>query len=440
MNQFIKILSVFIIVMMLTNGCSDPVPKSVHVSDIALGWAKNSVNTTILRKNSLVTFNDTQFTAFYDSTGHVVLAKRQLGTDQWLVKQTRYTGKITDAHNSISIMVDGDGYLHMAWNHHNDSLRYCKSIAPGLLELTEKLSMIGRDEVKVTYPEFYRLPSGDLIFLYRVGKSGDGKLVMNRYNLVKREWVRLQDNLIDGEGERNAYWQFAVDLQGTFHLSWVWRETGDVATNHDMCYAKSTDGGVTWIKTTGELCQIPINKNNAEYAVRISQNSELINQTSMCADSKGRPYIATFYRQDKSSIPQYHLIYHDGKAWQTRQVSDRETPFSLSGGGTKRIPMSRPVIIVDDLNDRDAAYMLFRDIESENRVMVAVCKDLTTDKWENKPLSTKSVGAWEPSYDIELWKMNKILHIFVQNSGQGDGEKLETLPSQMVSVIEWKPE
>ena len=58
--------------------------------------------------------------------------------------------------------------------------------------------------------------------------------------------------LLDGQGQRNAYWQVAIDPQGSVHLSWVWRETPDVATNHDLGYAKSTDGGLTWQTSTGE--------------------------------------------------------------------------------------------------------------------------------------------------------------------------------------------
>lgn len=38
-------------------------------------WAKTSINTVVFRKNSLVTHNNTQYAAWYDSTGHVILAK-----------------------------------------------------------------------------------------------------------------------------------------------------------------------------------------------------------------------------------------------------------------------------------------------------------------------------------------------------------------------------
>ena len=48
----------------------------------------------------------------------------------------------------------------------------------------------------------------------------------------------VHDILIDGEGERNAYWQMYVDKAGVIYLSWVWRETQLVETNHDLCYAR----------------------------------------------------------------------------------------------------------------------------------------------------------------------------------------------------------
>lgn len=128
------------------------------------GWAGNSVNATVFRKNSLVSFEKWQYVAFYNGKGFVVLGKRKINRKKWQLKQTQYKGNVTDAHNIISIMVDGDGYLHMAWNHHNNHLHYVKSKTPGSLELTDELSMTGKNEDKVSYPEFYRMPNGNLIF------------------------------------------------------------------------------------------------------------------------------------------------------------------------------------------------------------------------------------------------------------------------------------
>ena len=57
-------------------------------------------------------------------------------------------------------------------------------------------------------------------------------------------------------------------------------------------------------------------------------------------------------------------------------------------------------------------------------------------RWDYSDLTDFSVESWEPSYDTELWKMSQQLHIFVQKMGQGDGEKLDSLPAQPVYIYE----
>src|SRR5690606_22492389 len=127
----------------------------------------------------------------------------------------------------------------------------------------------------------------------------------------------------------NAYWQAFVDQKGSIHISWVWRESPNVASNHDMCYARSDDGGRTWMKSTGEKYTLPINTSNAEYIARIPQNHELINQTSMYVDKKGIPYIASYWCSEQSKVPQYHVIYLDKDGWQVKDLGFRTQAFSL---------------------------------------------------------------------------------------------------------------
>ncbi len=429
-----------ILLALAISASSFPALAATKLVPIGKGWAKNSINANILRHNSVVSHGDSQYAAYYDAEGFVVLAKRKLASEKWHINKTQYKGNVNDAHNSISIMVDGDGYLHMSWDHHGHQLRYCRSTAPGSLELTAKMPMTGKKEGRVTYPEFYRLPDSDLLFLYRDGASGSGNIMMNHYSVKTKEWTQRQDAFINGEGMRNAYWQMCTDTKGTIHISWVWRESGDLATNHDMGYAKSQDGGKTWLKSNGEAYHLPITADNAEYAAHIPQRHELINTTSMCADGKGRPYIATYFRPRGTRVPQYHLIYHDGSQWHTSQISSRSTPFSLSGGGTRRIPISRPRIVADSSGMTDKVYMLFRDHERGDCISVAICDDLSQLKWQFRDLTDFAVGMWEPSYDTEMWCKSKILHIYVQRVGQGDGEKTEALPPSEISVLEYRPE
>lgn len=402
---------------------------------IAEGWAKTSVNAVIFRKNSVTSFGKNQYAAFYDENSKVVVAKRKLGAKNWEIKRTNFSGNTKDAHNSISLAVDGKGFLHLAWNHHNSPLQYARSLKAETLEFSDNLPMISEKENKVTYPEFYNLTDGNLLFLYRDGGSGNGNLVLNFYDAKAQKWSRVQNNLIDGEGKRNAYPQMTIDAKGTIHLSWVWRETPNVATNHDLAYAKSTDNGKTWQKSNGEKYVLPINSENAEIVWKIQQNSELINQTSMTADLRGNPFIATYWRDGNSDIPQFRVVYFDGKIWKMSQVAQRKTAFSLNGAGTKRIPVSRPQIVVN----KEKVFVIFRDAERENRVSAAVSENIKENIWKVIDLSETEVGMWEPTFDENLWNQRKELHLFVQNVGQGDGEKLENLPPQMISILEWKP-
>ena len=214
----------------------------------------------------------------------------------------------------------------------------------------------------------------------------------------------------------------------------MWRETWDVETNHDLCYARSKDGGKTWERSTGEKYNLPITTVNAEYAWKIPQNRSLINQTAITTDKQGNPYIATYWSEN--NMPQYQIVYQNNGNWKKINTGFRKTSFFLGGGGTKRIPISRPDILINDTKKRTIIYLLFRDEERGNRISLASSNILKNRTWEIIDLTNYSVGQWEPNYDILSWKNKNRLHIFTQNVIQIDGEGLAKSPSTMISVLE----
>jgi hypothetical protein len=430
---------VLLVAGLLGTSCTTARLATPAITPVADGWANNSVNVVAFRKNSLVTYRGTQYTAWYDADRSVVLAKRKSGAPAWQIRRTAFKGNAADAHNTISIMVDGAGYLHLSWDHHNNQLNYARSVHPGALEMSAKMPMTGRNDRSVSYPEFYRQHNGNLLFFYRDGGSGRGNLVINSYDTHTQQWTQLHSNLVDGEGKRNAYWQAYLDRQGTIHVSWVWRASPDVASNHDLSYARSRDGGKTWEKSTGEKYTLPITAATAEKAWVIPQNSELINQTSMSADDQGNPVIATYWREQGAAVPQYHLVYHHGQAWQSLELGFRTTPFSLSGGGTKRIPIARPQVLVKGAGDKASALVLFRDEERGNKASAVVISKLSDPKWTLVDLTPESLGSWEPTYDTELWKEKGVLNLFVQRVEQVDAEGSASIPPQPIRVVAWKP-
>lgn len=318
-------------------------------------------------------------------------------------------------------MPDEEGYLHVSWNHHASPLSYARGVEPLSLTLTDKMAMTGKFERQVTYPEFYKLADGTLCFMYRDGGSGNGNMLMNSYSTETKQWTQVMSNLISGEGARNAYWQTCLDKKGVIHISWVWRESPDVMTNHDMCYAKSEDGGMTWKKSTGEIYALPITQASAEYCTRIPQRSDLINQTAMATDDDGNPYIATYYKSAASGMPQYHVIHKAKGKWEIMDLGLRSKPFSLSGAGTKRVPISRPQLLAQGKGTGASLALIFRDAERGSKVSMAVCRDLASNQWSISDLTDFSVGLWEPSYDTELWRNRGRLSIFVQETEQIDG-------------------
>ncbi len=436
-SKFFVPLSFWICLIFVSNSFGQNPEKSNAIT-IAKGYAKSHVNATIFRKNSISSFKDHQYVAFYDKDAYVNLAKRKLGSELWEINKTQYKGNVKDAHNVICIMHDGDGFLHMAWDHHVHPLLYAVSMESESIEMGEKQSMVGALENRVTYPEYYKMINGDLIFLYREGSSGNGNLVMNHYDLQNKTWERVQNNLIDGEGERNAYWQMCIDKLGTIHLSWVWRETGDVATNHDMCYARSKDNGFTWESSTGKNYSMPINLQSAEYVLRIPQKSNLINQTSMTADDAGNPYIATYFKGEGDTGTQFKVIYKNQDAWEVSTVSDRNSNFILGGYGSRSVPISRPQIVVEQMNNEEKLHLIYRDEEMGNKVCLASAVISNNMEWKIKTLNDFSMSRWEPSYDSELWRDHQLLHIFHQVTAQGDGEKTLNVPPTLVGVLEVK--
>ena len=158
----------------------------------------------------------------------------------------------------------------------------------------------------------------------------------------------------------------------------------------------------------------------------------------MTTDEAGHPFIATYWRSAGSDIPQYHVVFNTGKSWKDLNAGFRKTPFTLSGAGTKRIPISRPQVLVSGKGDKAIVSLLFRDKERTDRVSTAVCSDILQNLWKVSDLTRVAVGEWEPSYDTELWKEKKQLHVFVQKVEQMDKEGVAHSKPEMVYVLETK--
>jgi hypothetical protein len=254
---------------------------------------------------------------------------------------------------------------------------------------------------------------------------------MNRYDVTSKSWIPLGHPLIDGENKCNPYWwRPAIGAHGSIHLAWCWRDTPDAGTNHDLCYARSNDGGHTWLRSDGKPQQVPITPENAEVVLPIAKGSNLINQCSAAMDAQGHPHLAE-YMNDESGTPQYFDVWFDGGKWRKSQVSHRTSKFSLTGAGSLAIPISRPEIAVGrsgtvSLITRDA------DIGGGIRLYQATPP---FDQWTAVDITHEDLGNWEPSYDLTGLRDTGVLSLFLLHVRQGNHEVTTDFPPQEAEVL-----
>jgi hypothetical protein len=429
----------------------------VPISDghaTAQGYAAGGINAVSFRINAILTAGDQQFASFYEpnddpkTVGHqglVVVARRKLGSTAWQIFRTLFrSNQINDAHDVISFGIDGSGFMHVSWGMHADAFHYAMSLSPVIgsapIEFGPDHSMTGLEEKqRITYPEFYAMPNGDLLFFARIGGAGDGDTFINRYSISAKSWSRVLSPMIQGRFPgmvpANAYWNnLAFDSKGGLVCTWVWRGEqvpgGEIGfeTNHDLLYARSPDEGKTWNRFDGTSYELPITQKSADVVVHIPQGSALMNMTSMAIDADDRPVIANWWAPGAAEgkfSREYMLAYHDGQKWTTSQITHRDVPEPKQPEQNVR-DLARPIVVID----RDGRIIVVMSYKEMNHhIMVAWSKD--RKNWKFLTLDSADMGIWEPAYyDPVLWQRENKLDILYEPCELGKA-------GADMSVLEW---
>lgn len=284
---------------------------------------------------ALVTTERRQYVAYYDPEQWMTVAARDLDSEQWT--HTRLSTQIGwDSHNHVAMAVDEEGYVHVSGNMHNVPLIYFRSARPHDISEFERLGMAGTHEQSVTYPEFFRGPEGQLVFAYRDGGSGNGDHIFNAYDVETRQWRRLLDQpLTDGEGQRNAYPVGPVQGPDDYwHLVWVWRDTPDAVTNHDLSYARTRDL-VQWERADGQPLRLPIRLSTGDIVDPVPVRAGMINNnTKLGFDAQQRPVVAYHKYQSPGGPTQLYNARFEAGAWVVYQTSEWDYRWDFGGGGT----------------------------------------------------------------------------------------------------------
>lgn len=446
------------------------------------GYAINGLS---FQQEALLTFNGWQYITYYNGSRRVCLGRRELPSGSWqVITFTDYTlSTTTDAHNVVTMGIcPNDGTIHLSFDHHGGTLHYRVSQAgaatnPGSITWSTSLfgSVVnvlesGKSYSSVTYPRFWPTPDGDLQFGYRIDGSGNGDWAIVDYNASTGLWQNTRqvidragyysDSKISGSYSRNPYLNGPIGYgpDGTLHLTWCWRETATGYANHDIMYASSQDGGVTWYNNsppsglrigTGPnplqtilgfswaaqgLQVIGQSTGNSSTEQLITLDSTdvtvvtldsyygLMNQQAQAVDSQGRVHIVMFHCTPES---------YQGYSWSTWGPIGARRYFHYwrdSQGNWYRSQMpgyvgSRPKLFIRSNGDAFAIYQSRQTVNLTSTGIYFADGDLTIQAataatlWTDWQIIHTETGQFlNEMLGDPVWFDQGVLSVMVQNS------------------------
>jgi hypothetical protein len=420
-------------------------PGLLRAIELGNAWSANTVNTAIFRHHGVLTRGRYQFCAFHMDGRRLRLARRDLESGELSRHDLDGEYRLADAHNSISLGIDREGVLHLAYDHHASRLRYRRAKRPLCVQdWGEETPMSGQHEETVTYPAFLVSSGGPLLMLYRDGHADRGTALLKEYSESSAAWIDRETAVLSGAQQQpwtsNAYWNHpAFGPDGELHLAFVWRThcIGEEQrlNNVDIGYARSPDHGRNWFSTRGQPFRLPITQVNAETAWAVPPGSNLINQSGMAVDVHGRPHVV-FYADDPDGVPQYRHLWFDGREWKHSLISARTKPFTLTGSGTLQIPVSRPEIVIDAAC---RVYVIYRgDLTGDHMAVQRLLPPAyLPDPADIKLLWQEPLGFAEPVIDRLRWAQDGVLSMLIQKNGQPPNDVSAEPAFEPVYLADW---
>ena len=436
-----------------------------------------AINGIAFQTEILLTFNGYQYTGWYDTIGTVQtmwLARRAVtntSVGAWEKfntgsafsngDETPVTASTWDAHNVISLGISPvDGTLHVSWDHHGNTLRYRRSVlglcttnkvawgTGGMLNAEQNwLVASGQTVTGVTYPMFINTPSGGLIFEYRTGSTSAGDHWLHNYIPATTNWTApwkfsakegtytgvLLSGSTGTSSSRNAYENgFDFSPDGTLHHTWTYREAADAA-NHDIHYAYSTNGGVTWRNNTGAIIadtntSTYLNVNSPGIIAKVLDSRQLlINQQAQTVDNDGRVHLLMLHRRVEPGFgwtsgdgafnvvdTAYYHYFRDPATgvWSQRRISPDAYPVGC-----------RPSLQFDAQGNVYAAYLSYATTNvnivpgyAAGKLVIATASKASqyTD-WEVVAALPTDLNG-EPAIDRSRLLADNILSVFIQEN------------------------
>ena len=386
------------------------------------------INGRTYRDNSLVTTKigttEYQAQAYWNVSGNAVIQIRKRITtsapfDSWI--SHIYDGTkglpvilISDPgndHRTLNIAFDKNGYLHASYDHHNDNLKYRKSIHP-VTTFNGELSLENQPFTQrtiISYVKFFNSPNGKLFVMFRRRGALAGNIYLNEYNELTELWnpstgTAASGLILDGENIQGAYsYSSGFDANfgdgGFMHFAWHWKVHPGYNTN--IGYVKWD--GTTFYKSNGTVQTMPITISRQEIADPVPIGQGLGAQNSIKPDNNGNPHIV-YVRHDSAGWAQIYHTWHNGTIWQTPRALTSNT--TIKSGDPENEFWRAPDIAIKPSNGH--AYIIWNLLNTVGLWMFE-SKDYIT--WKLTQIDTAPTGLWSPCYDPWQWENNEVLYL-----------------------------
>ena len=296
---------------------------------------------------SLLTHGNRQYISYYNENRNMVVGQRNLDEDEFQLnilppttrEECRGTSTVIgwDSHNYVTIGIDKEGFIHFSGNVHCHPLTYFRSTKPNDISTLEQIfEMTGVEEQRTTYPKFLKTREGEMIYTYRDGGSGDGNQIYNIYNCETKTWSRLLDTpLTDGKGLMNAYIRSPeLRKDNWYHSFWVWRDTPDCSTNHDLSYMKSPDLK-NWFNAFGKPVELPATiEQNHVVVDPIPPKGGIINLAAEFVFDENNNPVFTYHKYDSVGNLQFYIAQIKKNEWVYHPITEWDYRWVFEGWGS----------------------------------------------------------------------------------------------------------
>lgn len=323
--------------------CAPPLASKIDSADtlqITIDFAWSGASTrfaAIAHKNKI-------YVGYYDPDRWLTVAQvdPKTGRSCKVRLNSRFAG--WDAHNYVLLSFDHAGVLHVAANMHATQLVYGRADAPNSLDGLRLRSMVGRQEQRVTYPNFVKIENR-FLFLYRDGVSGDGVWFANSFE--GGVWRRVGsgpifDNVWKGKPISAYPTSPEIGPDGIAHFAIVWRRNPDVISNVAISYVATRDFK-TFMDARGQLAPAPVGPESGDIIDAPGVGGGLLN-ARISLDRAGQPAIV-YHRYGLDGRNEVVVAKFGAGGWSKSPIAIANKRTVYEGRGTlPEAPVFSPVI------------------------------------------------------------------------------------------------